>query len=253
MEKPPKGGVTKIFRFLPRAASAVIAFQNLPFSPGKGKIGPSDRANHPLRFSGPLLPNKSFDELCFDGPEPTSPKISCMGQIKHKKSKIKKPHKDKLEDRPDAPLRIKGAKRGASKLRRIFSAKLEKRSGTSVGSWARDDRSRLPDRAPSLSQAKRFASGRDVLADFDWSAPFTPVDKELRNYYSDEEERRRTSDDRAEEEEEDYNDDKEEVMIQFSAPLPVGTRPRKEVNLWKRRTMAPPRPLQLHSTMATSN
>lgn len=113
----------------------------------------------------------------------------------------------------------------------------------------------LPDRAPSLSQMERFASGRDTLASVDWSAEFGPVldadHRDYYHYYSDEERR-----------ESDQEEEDEEVIIPFSAPIPVGggidsqvnPRPRKEINLWKRRTMAPPRPLQLHQpTMVRAN
>lgn len=87
---------------------------------------------------------------------------------------------------------------------------------------------------------KKFASGRGAFSDFDWMAhQIAPLESDHRNCYSDEE---RGDSDR--EEEEDY-------IIPFSAPLTVGggveLQPRKEVNLWKRRTIKPPRPLQLNS------
>jgi hypothetical protein len=75
-------------------------------------------------------------------------------------------------------------------------------------------------------------------------AQIAPMDRDHRNYYSDEE--------RGESDEEE-----EEFMIPFSAPMMIGggvpLQPRKEINLWKRRTMAPPRPLQLNTTVKASN
>ncbi|GAU24947.1 hypothetical protein TSUD_311820 [Trifolium subterraneum] len=116
-----------------------------------------------------------------------------------------------------------------------------KKSDVSV---VHDKKYALEERATHVNQMKRFASGRGTLANFDWKAHVETQPKEIDDYYSDEE--RIHSDDDDEEE--------EEFMIPFSAPILVGgaynglgldLKPRKEINLWKRRTMAPPRPLQL--------
>ncbi|KAG5246537.1 embryo defective family protein [Salix suchowensis] len=109
------------------------------------------------------------------------------------------------------------------------------------------EKPKLPEKTPSLSQMKRFASGRDTLAGFDWTAhQIAPVEFDHSDYYSDEEKV-----DRFEEEEH------EEVIIPFSAPMMVGggvdLLPRKEINLWKKRTINPPSPLQLRSNMARGN
>lgn len=88
------------------------------------------------------------------------------------------------------------------------------------------------DKAPSLSTMKRFSSGRDKLSDVD-----------CRRY--------------------DYDDesDDEDVAIPSSAPVMIrnslefddglirvvgNMEPRKEINLWKRRTLPQPKPLMLH-------
>uniref|UniRef100_A0A2N9GLH6 Uncharacterized protein n=1 Tax=Fagus sylvatica TaxID=28930 RepID=A0A2N9GLH6_FAGSY len=98
----------------------------------------------------------------------------------------------------------------------------------------------IDNRAPCLSQMKRFTSGRNSLGDFDWTAEISPVEhRDVRNYYSDEE--------RGESDEEE-----EEVIIPFSAPMMmigegVALQPRKEINLWKRRTMIPPKTLELNT------
>ena len=98
----------------------------------------------------------------------------------------------------------------------------------------------IDNRAPCLSQMKRFTSGRNSLGDFDWTVEISPVEhRDVRNYYSDEE--------RGESDKEE-----EEVIIPFSAPMMmigegVALQPRKEINLWKRRTMTPPKPLELNT------
>ncbi|KAG1359461.1 hypothetical protein COCNU_08G009070 [Cocos nucifera] len=93
----------------------------------------------------------------------------------------------------------------------------------------------LAGREPStLGQMKRFTSGRETLRNFDWRKAERRQEAatgDREESYSDEE-----SDD-----EEDYH----------SAPILMGggvvaVEPKKEVNLWKRRTLAPPVPLQLN-------
>ncbi|KAJ6405972.1 hypothetical protein OIU84_013856 [Salix udensis] len=188
----------RILRFLPKAASA-INFHSLTFSPVEVRRQPK---------------NERFETQ----EEPTSPKISCMGQIKHKKKMNKATYK-----RVSVPQEAKPA----SQTQRQPA---------------------IPDRAPSLSHMKRFASGRDTLASFDWTAhQIAPVEPDGRDCYSDEERRDSFED----------QEDIEEVIIPFSAPMVLGgggdLLPRKEVNLWKRRTMDPPKPLQLKSSMVREN
>lgn len=265
MEKQAKSK-NKILKFLPRAASAVsVSFQNVPpFSPGRDRrseIHLNKLKNHAGRgFSGPIIsmiPDEARRKPKnggFDSQEPTSPKVSCMGQIKHKKKMIKKAKRTNAPA-PLPPQKVKAVttttttsppreiKKHASAIRRIFAGARKpagRKSDASV-----DYKPALSDdhEAPCLSQMNRFASGRNSLADFDWMAQIAPVDREHRNYYSDEE--------RGESDEEE-----EEVMIPFSAPMMMGggvaLQPRKEINLWKRRTMAPPRPLELITVVGAS-
>lgn len=245
----------KILKFLPRAVSAVhFHHQSLPFSPNREK-----------RFSGPIMPmiphearrrpKKSGGREEAEEEEPTSPKVSCIGQIKHKHKKIINDHK-KLKKRVSAQIKDskpatwspREVKKHALAIRRMFSTiKPGRKSDASVDDvhdhhdhhyhhHHNVNKPKLPDRAPSLCQMKRFASGRDhSLSNFDWAAQVTPVDADHRNvHYSDDEE----------------SDQEEQIMIPFSAPIinvdrEVPLQPRKEINLWKRRTMAPPRPLEL--------
>jgi hypothetical protein len=76
---------------------------------------------------------------------------------------------------------------------------------------------------------KRFTSGRAAFQDFDWR---------------EEAERRGSDVDHGE----DYEVD--DGFVAHSAPLVLGggvvaSEPRKEVNLWRRRPMSSPTPLQL--------
>lgn len=279
----------KVLKFLPRTVSSISFFQNPPFSPDRDKRLPSSSSSYSselinstkrrLRshvgtgFSGPLIsliPDearaKNRNDRDFDVNEPTSPKVSCMGQIKHKNKKswpssAAKADKrssfsssasssfSKLKRDVNKPPRSSNThEKQSSTLKRIFSrargGNKKKPSDTSGNNCRKPPL--LPDRAPSLSQMKRFASGRDTLASFDWSAEVgTVLDADRQDYYhyySDEERR-----------ESDQEEEDDKVIIPFSAPIPVGgggvrvnPQSRKEINLWKRRTMDPPRPLELY-------
>ena len=110
-----------------------------------------------------------------------------------------------------------------SRIKRIFTGgKVLGRAKSNVaGAAAQSGKPPLPERAPGLNQMKRFSSGRGALANFDWTAQIAPEDEV-------EGEGRRT------------------VWIgEEVGPF----QPRKEVNIWKRRTVVPPTPLQLNSTI----
>lgn len=263
----------KILKFLPKAASAVY-FHSAPYSPKRSSENTGKHKGHGGRgaFSGPLIPDEarrkprnvgssSFSSV--EEYEPTSPKVSCMGQIKHKKQQhqqiknIKRAGLPPRDQSKPAALSPREIKKHASAFRRMLSSVNPKRKSDADSDI--DDNSKaagLPDRAPSLSQMRQFASGRGhAFANFDWQAPPAKVaprhdDDHNPNYHSDEDGENNDHDD----EERDY------VGIAFSAPLTmggsprgdVGLQPRKEINLWKRRTMAPPSPLQL-KPMVTAN
>lgn len=270
MEKQAKPK-SNILKFLPKAAS-VVSFQNPPFSPNREK-----RLDHHMihkikthtcrGFSGPIISiipdearRKPKSGSFETQEEPTSPKVSCMGQIKaHKKLKKNKRvsppehHRCRHHDHQFSKLHTWSPReeptRHRSAFRRMFSSVKAERKSDASSADLRDDKPvaapSLPDRAPALSQMKRFASGRDSLPNFNWRAQITSSGQDHRDYYSDE--------DRDDPE----SDQEDDVIIPFSAPIVVGgactgsggvpTQPRKEINLWKRRTMAPPRPLQLRN------
>ncbi|KAJ8538237.1 hypothetical protein K7X08_014777 [Anisodus acutangulus] len=237
-EKPGKSKKNMILKLLPKAGASTFIFQNHPFSPGREK-----RFHHNHKgFSGPIVSiipvearnRKSNNET---NQEPTSPKVSCIGQIKQRKKK------KVIKTTAPTPVVLGKISSKKSNFRNIFHLRRKPNYASSA-----DDNITSSDvqqnRVPCLNQMKRFASGREgTLSNFDWkNVQITPQDH--RKYYSD--------DDR-----EDYCDEdeeeEEEVIIPFSAPILVGRdnrpnfplEPKKEINLWKRRTMTKPNPLQL--------
>ncbi|KAL9330407.1 hypothetical protein ACSQ67_000017 [Phaseolus vulgaris] len=232
----------KILKILPKAAAAVT-FQNPPFSPGR---------DHKFKthggkgfFSGPMIPDEARRKPRHGGvetQEPTSPKISCMGQIKHKKKHIQKGGAKSTSTSTRARESASSAtpgdtteekKQGSKKFQRLLFHAGKPKAAARKKSDAGEDR------APPLGHMRRFASGRETFSNFEWKAQIAP---EERDCFSD-------NDDRVE------SDAEDEVIIPFSAPLTAGgapllsVQPRKEINLWKRRTMAAPRPLQLNPVL----
>ncbi|KAL4335537.1 hypothetical protein GQ457_07G027320 [Hibiscus cannabinus] len=251
MEKQAKPK-NKILKYLPKAASSVsVSFQNHPFSPGKHKGFAGKGFSGPIISMIPAEARRKSKAETFETQEPTSPKVSCMGQIKHKKSikkgkRVSPPKPKASSSNPVSESPSAGeVKKHASKFKRFFSMTKPPKKP--------EHAPKLADRAPSLGQMRRFASGRDAFASFDWTTQIAPVEADhRRDYYSDDDEERRDSD-----------FEEEDVIIPFSAPITVGgggggggggvtLQPRKEINIWKRRTMNPPRPLQLNPT-ATKN
>ncbi|XP_062200028.1 uncharacterized protein At1g76070-like [Phragmites australis] len=226
------GGLASFLR------STVASFSStFPSSRGRSSF------NHRNAFSGPIVSivppearGSRRKQSGYRTPEPSSPKVSCIGQIKRTKSKKKVNQCGKnggacpLPPRPPAPAegrcRPKGSLVKRMFFRRSRSRSRSSRDGFSNGKGSNGAVAAAPAPAAGLGQMKRFTSGRAAFQDFDWR----------------EAERRDREDD--EEEEED------EVFVAHSAPLVLGggvvaSEPRKEVNLWRRRPMAPPTPLQL--------
>lgn len=256
-EKQSKLLRNKIMRMLPKAAAAVtVTFQNPPFSPGRVKPHGGGKGF----FSGPMIPNEARRKPKDGGTEtqePTSPKISCMGQIKHKKKQIQSFKSKSVSvthtrhavvnssasstPRDTTTTTTEVVKKQGNRFQRMFgSRKLSNASASEFSASLGEEGNNY--RAPPVGEMRRFASGREAFASFDWKAQVAPEEIEQRNCFS-------------EAEEED-----DEVLIPFSAPI-GGTagaggasnlrnlKPRKEINLWKRRTMAPPRPLQLNPVL----
>ncbi|XP_023733091.1 uncharacterized protein At1g76070 [Lactuca sativa] len=278
-----------LLKFLPRATSSVT-FQNPPiYSPAKDKRSSekTHKSNLGIGFSGPMvsmipadtrrkIKNNSDYTIVY---EPTSPRVSCMGQVKckHQKEKLQRRHGNGVDgNKPTNSVKVKPTDKASRATSftpaRTYnveddedSSKTESKSkkklgfkkifgGISItpGSSRRkpdldDKRSKAPlylDKTPSLSSMKRFSSGRGKLSNIDWTKlEAAAMDSGGRSYYSDEE------------------SDDEEIKIPSSAPVVMrnqgfddkfitvaglNLQPRKEINLWKRRTMPQLKPLQLH-------
>ncbi|KAE9592661.1 hypothetical protein Lalb_Chr19g0131611 [Lupinus albus] len=280
MEKKQPKLKNKILSILPKAAAAVsVTFQNSPFSPRRDHKFRSDHNASKWHkgtkgFSGPMIPDEARRKPKDGGvetQEPTSPKISCIGQIKQKKKQIHKakaktmslPTSDStkenvFDDADDVGSEYSSTlkerdtdvikkKHPPNKFQRMFfhaakpktgsRKKLAPDSSSVIGKETYFNKEVVSDRAPPMGDMRRFASGRETFANFDWTAQITPEEMDQRDCFTDVEE------------------DENEVIIPFSAPILVSggsgrysdlnLQPRKEINIWKRRTMEPPRPLQL--------
>ncbi|GAB2289260.1 hypothetical protein Dimus_023565 [Dionaea muscipula] len=221
---------TKLFLSLPRAASA-MSFKNPICNPGRDKQRSSVKQN--IGFSGPITPEiarkktknatKSFDVVAQ---ELTSPKVSCLGQIRLKHKKKTTTKKKNYNDHDHGGKSKEVMKIKAFTRPSIFS-RPRKVEGKSRGKSGDE----VVIEAPSLGKLNKYASGRETLGDFNWKTHITSIDNNG-----------------------DYEED-DEVIIPYSAPILIGERgsvvpitDKKEINLWKRRTMIsrpPPPPLQL--------
>ncbi|XP_015696613.2 uncharacterized protein At1g76070-like [Oryza brachyantha] len=234
----------KIVSFLKNTAASFSTTTSSSSAPPHGRWS----FNHRNAFSGPIVSivppearggtRRGDHRSGYRTPEPSSPKVSCIGQIK--KAKASKGAKAALCKNGACPLPPRPPADGCRKqksslVRRMLFRRSRSRSSSSSSS-SRDSSffkgrgagraavAAAPAPAPpaGLGQMKRFTSGRAAFEDFDWR------DAE-----------RRASD-----------DDDDDVLVAHSAPLVLGgglvaSEPRKEVNLWSRRPMAPPTPLQL--------
>ncbi|XP_048531333.1 uncharacterized protein At1g76070-like [Triticum urartu] len=248
------------------SSSTATTFGSRPAGGGKASF------NHRNAFSGPMVSivppearggggrrrggSKQGGGSGYRTPEASSPKVSCIGQIKRSKSKTSKARKAAKNVAPAAACGMDGgacpmpprppvhSRPKRSLVRRMFSRRSRSRPSSSSSSHkssgaadlfkGRPGSSAAVAAAPvsgpgmaGLGQMKRFTSGRGAFQDFDWR-----------------EAERRGSDVDVDD---DYVDD---GFVAFSAPLVLGggvvaSEPRKEVNLWRRRPMSPPTPLEL--------
>ncbi|EOA35588.1 hypothetical protein CARUB_v10020800mg [Capsella rubella] len=251
----------KLLQMLPKAMS--FGHRVPPFSPGRDlhhNNHHSNTASNKMFFSGPMVPlvpnaarvRRNKNDAVWD--EPTSPKVSCIGQIKLGKSnkcptgKKNKPTAS-LIPKTSSSLTKEDDKGRISKIKRFFSFSpantTSRKSHPTAVSAADEHPVTVVSSAavPSLGQMKKFASSREALGGFDWAAEMkheedSPADLH-RGYYSDDDTRGAYLRD---------DDDEDDIIIPFSAPLGLNLKPKKEVNLWKRRTMDPPKPLHLQVT-----
>lgn len=247
----------KLLKMLPKAMS--FGHRVPPFSPGRDlhhhHNNTTSSSSNKAYFSGPMVPlvpkaarvRRNKSDAVWS--EPTSPKVSCIGQIKRVKSKrSSSPKKNMIPKIPTSSSSLtKGDEKGrVSMIKRLFSFSSAAGSGNSSRKSRPAAATEHPvtvvssAAVPSLGQMKKFASTREGLGGFDWAVEMkreeeSPAD---RGYYSDEERRG------------DYlrddDDEEDDIIIPFSAPL-MSLKPKTEVNLWKRRTMDPPKPLHLQT------
>ncbi|KAJ9146914.1 hypothetical protein P3X46_029128 [Hevea brasiliensis] len=146
--------IGKISSILPKAATPVT-FLSPPPSPVRTNAGKG--------FSSPrvsIIPKevrRRARSLSFDAREPTSPKVSCTGQVKKKQNKKKKMNPTKI------PKNMLCSCTGA--IARIFRKKQQ--SGESD---VCNKRTPMEDKVPSLVHLKQLASGRGGLQNFDMKA-----------------------------------------------------------------------------------
>ncbi|KAG2303384.1 hypothetical protein Bca4012_062148 [Brassica carinata] len=243
----------KLSKMFPKALS--IGHSAAPFSPARDyrHHRTISTASRGYFFSSPITPlpptsararrrTKSNGAIA----EPTSPKVSCIGQIKLAKSKCpeKNTRAPKNLETASSPSLVKEEGRGGwSKLKRLFSTgRNPSRKSSSTASAAVIEHPVVAVEAvaaPSLGNMKKFATCRESLGEFDWRVEMKRQEEESRSDH-----RRGYS-----------SDDKEEVIpCSVIMPLPqreglsLCPRQKSEVNLWERRTMDRPKPLKVKTT-----
>lgn len=237
----------KFSKMLQRALS--IGHSAAPFSPGRDfhQYRTTSTAKRGYFFSSPLVPTaarvrrSTKNEAVFA--EPTSPKVSCIGQVKLAKpkcpeTKIKAPKNLKAASSLSSCV-IKEEDNGSfSKLKRLFSTRSYPSGKSNSTAAAREHpvaAVEVVTAAPSLGKMKKFASSREALGGFDWTV-------QMKREQSQSDHRRGF-----------YSGDEEEVTIPCSVSMPLTQleglslcpEPKSEVNLWRRRTMDRPKPLQV--------
>lgn len=239
----------RFLKFLPKAAAA-------PFSPNKEKISADKSQKSHMAPTKSIVPADALRSKSrnpsFGAREPTSPKVSCMGQVKRKKklcsyinnnnNYVLPPldhlnlmvHNSKVVQSAGLEGDVKRKKKPLA-IKNMFSRVPSGRRksdaiATTDNYVVGDHRASSSSSSCSLSQMRRFSSSRTSLSNFDWTvAQIAPVDNEGENGCR----------------------DKVKISSMCAAPRiiqeckEVSFEPRKEINLWKRRPMAQPRPLQL--------
>ncbi|GAA0141859.1 hypothetical protein LIER_02907 [Lithospermum erythrorhizon] len=231
MEKPTTTSKTrnKLVKLLQKA------IKNLPRNNKKGGDGEGAAAK---KSSESILP---ITKTAVDGGqmiksssfgEPISPKISCIGQIKHRKKLATNIHLFLHQEMCPA---MASRNKGSMMKPTFFLPEAEKipsnmrnthKNNSCVTKQIPGKKSSctLPDQGPCLDQMKRFPSFHgEELSEFDWKN----VKIEANDYMNELKFNNSES-----EEEEDHVQELE---------------PRKEINLWRRRTIDQPTPLHIRS------
>jgi hypothetical protein len=172
----------------------------------------------PARPKGPsIIPKEARRKPkngSFDATEPTSPKVSCAGQIKNKKKKKKK-KKILIEKENKKPLTLNKYKRPDIKeqVEEVFELRVAKT-------------------VPNLGKMTKFSSSRETaLKGFDWSRA-TILDQSNYNHVINNNLYGECNDD--DKKGKESLDEDEEVL-----------NSKIKVYLWKRRNVIPPKPLEM--------
>ncbi|EOA36215.1 hypothetical protein CARUB_v10010139mg [Capsella rubella] len=232
---------TKFSKMLQRALS--IGHSAAPFSPGRDfhHSRTASTVHRGIFFSSPLVPTAARVRRSTKNEgvlaEPTSPKVSCIGQVKLNKPKCSSERKNKATNKlktasslSSCAIKEEENRRSFSKLKRLFSTlsfSSKKSNSTAFATAAVEEP--VVAVAPSLGKMKKFASSRGALGGFDWTV-------EMKRQES--------------------QSDHQDVTIPYSQSMPLTQleglslcpKPKSEVNLWKRRTMDRPKPLQVKVT-----
>ncbi|RIA04697.1 hypothetical protein BRARA_K01040 [Brassica rapa] len=180
MEKASDNNPTKLSKMLQKA----LSIGHSPFSPVRDfhHHRTASTVSRGFFFSGPITPllptaasrarRRTKNAVVFA--EPTSPKVSCIGQIKlANKSKCPETKTRERKNLKTASSRlVKEAGKGNwSKLKRLFSMGSRKSNYVAVSAASEPPISAVEAvAAPSLCKMKKFASSREALGGFDWTA-----------------------------------------------------------------------------------
>ncbi|KAJ7953179.1 Syringolide-induced protein 14-1-1 [Quillaja saponaria] len=168
---------TKISKLLPQSVAAVT-FQGPPSSPTTSRGSRSSAKISIIPREARRRPKNGS----FDAREPTSPKVSCMGQVKHMKKK-KKTSKHKLVEPPpeDQTLQVSFPEEVKNEKKKKKKQKQKQKKTSNGGLTLGGDQSLvleekklpLPERIPSLGELKQFSSARGTLSSFDFTVTGT--------------------------------------------------------------------------------
>ncbi|KAJ7944103.1 Syringolide-induced protein 14-1-1 [Quillaja saponaria] len=158
MEKLSKLKI-RISKLLPQTVAAVT-FQGPPPSPRNGRVSRLSTTTAKISII-PSEARRRPEGSSFDAREPTSPKVSCIGQVKHKKKKkMKKKKKASKHNRVELEQpATESVQNDEQKKKKQFTVL--------------EDQKKLPlpdQRIPSLGKLMRFSSGRaGALSNFDFT------------------------------------------------------------------------------------
>eukprot|EP01018_Ginkgo_biloba_P010470 Gb_28793 [translate_table: standard] len=266
-----------ILAFLPKTQS-MVSYPMAPFSPGRDVKRPdlwSKLRSNACRssYSGPIIsiiPKEAIGKKkghSFESQEPTSPKVSCIGQVKLKKKQtIKKSEEackdqnrhesqQKAKDRSSLPAQL-----AEQEIKSAFTPKVSKlkkllhmgSNNRGHGSQSLNVHTEEPC-YPRLGKLKRFSGGREppALANLFKDVGFSQDDPSPQRPEYEEDLDDEGNNLGASNQLGDYDDYKPALVAHSGSilttplPKPAPKDGPSEINLWKRRSVAPPMDLNL--------